>query len=99
MAFLSPDGSTQNCMKTGGFFPVFSSVGGAKAAVHILSPMEGRVGIQWRKTAKINTFQNERKEEPEHKTISEPQNPISDNDKLLLELLKSIKSSSTLNEC
>ena len=38
-------------------------------------------------------------EEPEHNHHSEAPEPISDNDKLLLELLKSMKSSSTLNEC
>ena len=38
-------------------------------------------------------------EEPEHNHHTEAQEPTSDNDKLLLELLKSMKSSSALNEC
>ena len=49
-------------MKTGGKSPVFSPVGGANEAAHILSLMGGRAVIQGRKTTKTNTFQNQRKE-------------------------------------
>ena len=52
----------QNCMKTGGKSPVFSPVGGANEAAHILSLMGGRTVIQGRKTTETNTFQNQRKE-------------------------------------
>ena len=60
--FLCPAGGTQNCMKTGGKSPVFSPVGGANEAAHILSLMGGRTVIQGRKTTETNTFQNRRKE-------------------------------------
>lgn len=60
--FLCPAGGTQNCMKTGGKPPVFSPVGGANEAAHILSLMGGRTVIQGRKTTETNTFQNQRKE-------------------------------------
>ena len=49
-------------MKTGGKPPVFSPVGGANEAAHILSLMGGRTVIQGRKTTETNTFQNQRKE-------------------------------------
>ena len=39
--FLCPAGGTQNCMNTGGKSPVFSPVGGANEAAHILSLMGG----------------------------------------------------------
>ena len=56
--FLCPAGGAQNCMKTGGKSPYFSSVGGANEAAHIL----GRAVIQGRKTTETSTFQNQRKE-------------------------------------
>ena len=49
-------------MNTGGKSPVFSPVGGANVAAHILSLMGGRAAIQGRKPAETNTFQNQRKE-------------------------------------
>ena len=49
-------------MKTGGKSPVFSPVGGANEAAHILSLMGGQAVIQGCKTTETNTFQNQRKE-------------------------------------
>lgn len=49
-------------MNTGGKSPVFSPVGGANEAAHILSLMGGRAAIQGLKTTETNTFQNRRKE-------------------------------------
>ena len=60
--FFMPCWGHQNCMKTGGKSPVFSPVGGANEAAHILSLMGGRTVIQGRKTTETNTFQNQRKE-------------------------------------
>ena len=41
MAFFMPRRGTQNCMKTGGKSPVFSSVGGANEAAHINNGRKG----------------------------------------------------------
>ena len=60
--FFMPCWGHQNCMKTGGKSPVFSPVGGANEAAHILSLMGDRTVIQGRKTTETNTFQNQRKE-------------------------------------
>ena len=49
-------------MNTGGKSPVFSPVGGANEAAHILSLIGDRTVIQGRKSAETNTFQNRRKE-------------------------------------
>ena len=49
-------------MNTGGKSPLFSPVGGANEAAHILSLMGGQAVIQGHKTTETNTFQNQRKD-------------------------------------